>query len=238
MTLTQTHPDVVRFHGHECPGASLGARIADAAVRRLGRHAPGNELIAIGEIDSCALDAVQVIAGCTFGKRNLVHRDHGKNVFTFWRKADGAAVRVSARPGSDAYRDERTWELAEKVEAGTADDAEKALFARLQAQRIERILTVDEDALLLVQDVDDAVPSVKSLRPHEACEECGDQTSVSVLHNHRGRMLCPPCHLGAHGGELPADHGHGHHGHGHGHGHHGHDHSHPRAHAHAHGHGS
>ncbi len=234
MTLTDTHPDVVRFHGHECPGASLGARIADAAVRRLGRHAPGNELIAIGEIDSCALDAVQVVTGCTFGKRNLVHRDHGKNVFTFWRKADGAAVRVSARPGSDAYRDERTWDLAEKVEAKTADEAEKALFARLQAERIERILAVDEDALLIIEDVSDRAPAVKALRPHEACEECGDQTSVSVLHNHRGRMLCPPCHLGAHGGELPADHGH--HGHGHGHGH-GHDHSHPRAHAHAHGHG-
>jgi formylmethanofuran dehydrogenase subunit E len=228
VTLTDRYPELVRFHGHECPGAGVGARIAEAAIARLGLHEPGNELYAISETDSCAIDAVQVLTGCTYGKRNLVHQDNGKYAVTFWRRTDGAGVRVMARPGSEAYRDERTWELAEKVETGTATPAETAQFTELQTARIARILAAAAEDLLVVEDVAGDVPAVRALRPSEPCDDCGEQTSVAILHNHRGRMVCPPCHLAAHDGVLPPDHGH--------HGHH-HDHAHPRAHAHAYSHG-
>jgi formylmethanofuran dehydrogenase subunit E len=224
VTRTDSYTDVVRFHGHECPGAGLGLRIAELAVERLGRHEPGNEIIAVSETDSCALDAVQVLTGCTFGKRNLVHQDNGKNTFTFWRRTDGVGMRVKARPGSDAFRDDQIWALAEKIEADMATEEEAKLFAELQQARIERILAAPAEDLLIVEDVTDHVPAIKALRPSEPCEDCGDLTSVAILHNHRGRMLCPPCHQLAHGGALPADHGHGH----------GHGHDHPRAHPHQH----
>ncbi|MEV0130322.1 FmdE family protein [Dactylosporangium sp. NPDC050688] len=224
-TLNERYPEIVRFHGHECPGASVGARVAEVALARFGRHDTGNEVVAVSETDACAIDAVQVLTGCTYGKRNLVHQDNGKNVFTFWRRGDATGIRVSARPGGDAYRDEATWALAEKIEAGVASPQERAAFAVAQQARTARILAAPVEELLLVEEISGDVPAVKAVRPTEPCEDCGDQTSVATLHNHRGRMVCPACHLAAHGGVLPPDHGH-----------HGHDHAHPRAHAHAHAH--
>jgi formylmethanofuran dehydrogenase subunit E len=223
VNTTDAYRDVVRFHGHECPGAGVGTRIAEVAVARLGRHGPDNNLVAVSETDACALDAVQVLTGCTFGKRNMVHRDHGKNAFVFWRRSDGTGVRITVRPGSAAFRDDRTWALARKLDAGTATEAEAAQFAETQSTRLSRILTAPAEELLVVEELTGEAPAVKPLGPTEACEQCREQTSVNTLHNHRGRMICPPCHLAAHGGVLPPDHGHGHqHG----------DHAHPRAHSH------
>ncbi len=91
---------VIRFHGHLCGGILLGYRAAKAGLERLGaRRAEDEELIAIVENDSCAVDAVQVLTGCTFGKGNLFFRDHGKHVYTFALRPSGRAVRVSRKPG-------------------------------------------------------------------------------------------------------------------------------------------
>lgn len=210
-----TYTDVLRFHGHECPGAAVGLRMAEVAVARFGRNAKDNRVIAVSETDSCSVDAVQVVAGCTYGTRTLVHEDNGKNAFTFWRGSDGAAIRVKAKPGSDAYRSEEIWALAEKVEGGTATADEHRRFAELQSARIERILAAPVDDILLIEDVAGDAPAAKPLVPYDACADCGEQTSIATLHNHRGRIICPACHLAAHGGVMPPDHGHHHHDHHH-----------------------
>jgi len=206
VTRTEDYAEVVRFHGHECPGAALGLRIAETAVGRLGRHAPGNEIIALAETDICSVDAVQVITGCTTGKRNLRHADSGKNAFTFWRAGAADGLRVIARLGTDAYRDEQTWALSDKIEAGTATGEEAARFADLQRARIDRILAAPVEDLLDLKDVPVAAPERIAVPRSEPCAGCGEPTSVETLHQHRGRMLCPACHLDAHGGTLPAEH--------------------------------
>ncbi|MDH2428034.1 FmdE family protein [Sphaerisporangium sp. TRM90804] len=225
MDLTEQYDAVIRFHGHECPGAAVGTRIAMLAVSIYGRDTQANRLVAVGETDACAADAVQVLSGCTFGKRNLLHEDNGKVAFTFWSPADGTGIRVSAKPGSDVFRSEEIWALARKVETGAATAEENARFFESQSTRIQRILTAPVDDILAVEPVTGEPPRAKKLQPFAPCDGCAEQTSAGLLHNHRGQNLCPPCHLDAHGGELPADHadhghGHGHvHGHGHGHGH-------------------
>ncbi len=91
---------VVKFHGHFCGGILIGYHAAKAGLERLGaRRAADEELIAIVENDSCAVDAVQVLTGCTFGKGNLFFRDYGKHVYTFALRPSGRAVRVSRKPG-------------------------------------------------------------------------------------------------------------------------------------------
>ncbi|WP_214408493.1 FmdE family protein [Sphaerisporangium fuscum] len=221
MTHTDEYSQVTRFHGHECPGSAVGLRMAEIAVARLGRHSQDNEILAIGETDACAIDAVQVVTGCTLGNRHLVQEDNGKIAFTFWRVADGTGIRVSAKPGSEAFRGEEAWALARKVEAGTATDEERGRFKQGQAERVRRILAVPVEDLLVTETVSGEAPEAKKLQPHAPCDGCDEQTSTAVLHNHRGRMLCPPCHLEAHGGVLPPDHDH---------------HDHPHIHTHGHGH--
>ncbi len=220
------YTDVLRFHGHECPGAAVGLRMAEVAVARLGRNSRDNRVIAVSETDSCSVDAVQVVAGCTYGTRTLVHEDNGKNAFTFWRGSDGAGIRVKAKPGSDAFRSAEIWALATKVEDGTATADERQRFTELQSARIERILAAPVEDVLVVEQVDGEAPAAKPLAPYDACADCGEQTSIATLHNHRGRIICPACHLAAHGGVMPPDHGHHNPGHHHP-GHHPHDHHHP-----------
>jgi len=59
----------VEFHGHICPGLSIGYRAALAGMDRLNEErAPDEEIVAIVETDACSADAVQVLTGCTFGK--------------------------------------------------------------------------------------------------------------------------------------------------------------------------
>ncbi|MGW0767389.1 FmdE family protein [Streptomyces sp. NPDC002676] len=223
MNRKQSYDDVVAFHGHECPGAAFGVRVAEVAMARLGTPAEG--LVAVAENDTCALDAIQVLTDCTFGKRTLIHQDNGRNVYTFWDKTAGKGVRIRAKADSVVYRSEEIWELAEKVEDGTADTAEQERFAALQAERVGKLLELPEEEFLSVDEIEAEVPATKKVARVDNCEECGEPTSVETLHEHRGRMLCPVCHLDAHGGTLPANHGdHGHHPHSHAHKHHQHKH--------------
>ncbi|MBM4036552.1 MAG: formylmethanofuran dehydrogenase [Planctomycetes bacterium] len=98
---------VVKFHGHFCGGILIGYRAAKAALEHLAAgRAEDEELVAIVENDSCAVDAVQVLTGCTLGKGNLHFRDYGKHVYTFALRPSGRAVRVSRKPGRHLSHDE------------------------------------------------------------------------------------------------------------------------------------
>ncbi len=100
MIEPQTVQKVTDFHGHLCPGVAMGIRAAAVALDRVGAHSQHQEVVAIAETDVCAVDAIQVMTGCTLGKGNLVHHDHGKDVYTFVRRSDGRAIRLSALPGA------------------------------------------------------------------------------------------------------------------------------------------
>ena len=87
----------IAFHGHWCPGLAIGIRAAEWALQEIG-SARDEEIVAVVETDMCGVDAVQYLTGCTFGKGNLIHKDYGKNAFSFYEKKDGKAVRLVARP--------------------------------------------------------------------------------------------------------------------------------------------
>lgn len=82
------------FHGHLCPGLAMGIQAAQIALAQIGKHAMDEEVVAVVETDMCGVDAIQFLTGCTFGKGNLIHRDHGKSAFTFIRRSDNKAIRV------------------------------------------------------------------------------------------------------------------------------------------------
>ena len=87
--------NVVAFHGHLCMDIALGYRVAKAALRELACQRPRDEeLVAVVENDSCSVDAVQAITGCTFGKGNLVYRPYGKAAYAFYDRRSNRAVRI------------------------------------------------------------------------------------------------------------------------------------------------
>src|SRR3990172_5095832 len=141
--------DVVEFHGHICPGLVLGYRVSMLALKELGERAIDEELVAIVENNSCAVDAVQVMTGCTFGKGNLIFRDYGKQVYTFIKRPSGRSVRIVVHWQKPAESKEELamWELYAK--GGRSRKVLKFVHDR-KAAKVRHILDADEAVLMKI----------------------------------------------------------------------------------------
>lgn len=183
---------IIDFHGHMCAGLALGIRAAEVALDQIGPHSADEEVVAIVETDMCGVDAVQFMTGCTFGKGNLVHRDFGKNAYTFIRRSDGRAVRVSPKPRS-ALRDPAWYGLFAKMRAGTADQDEREEFRRLQQERSREVLEAPLDELYDVAEIDVPAPPPARILVSVECASCGEPTMETRIRRLDGRELCLPC---------------------------------------------
>ena len=189
----ETVEDIVRFHGHMCPGLAMGIRAAEAALREVGPHSVDEEVVTLTETDMCAVDAIQYLTGCTFGKGNLIHLDYGKNAYTFIRRSDGKAVRVSTRPGAFGRSPEYS-ELSARAREGTATEEEQARYEQLRKQRTEAILQAPEGELYAVEKLEGMeVPSMARIHNSVACAECGEPTMETRIHRLEDRDLCAAC---------------------------------------------
>lgn len=185
--------EAVRFHGHLCPGLIIGVRAARYALREIGAHSQDEEIVAVVETDMCAVDAIQSLVGCTFGKGNLIHRDHGKNAFTFYRRADGKGVRLITRPQAWGPRDPADEAIAARVRTGGGSADDKARYGALQAARTAEVLARDEAALFEITPVTTPPPLPARIQRSLACEECGEMTMETRTRRFADRVLCIPC---------------------------------------------
>ena len=202
MIDERTLDRVVEFHGHLCPGLAMGVQAAQIALREIGAHAKDEEVVAVVETDMCGVDAIQVLTGCTFGKGNLIHRDWGKNAFSFFRRSDGRAVRISLRP--DAWRrDPEHQELFARVRSGQASDVERARFQELHVAQSYDVLGLDPDSLYRVEELHAAPPRKARIHASIVCAECGEGTMETRVRRLDGRELCPPCFNAALAPEQP-----------------------------------
>jgi formylmethanofuran dehydrogenase subunit E len=80
----KSYNEAVAFHGHTCPGLALGYRAVECALQHLrtGRS-EDEDLVSIVENDACGVDAIQLVAGCSAGKSNLILQDFGKHAYRF-----------------------------------------------------------------------------------------------------------------------------------------------------------
>ena len=187
-----TVEQVIGFHGHMCPGLAMGIQAARLALREIGPHSMDEEVVAAVETDMCAVDAIQFLTGCTFGKGNLLHRDYGKNAYTFWRRADGKAVRISARP--DAWRrDPAQQELMAKVRRGEATEEEVAGFRVRHEANGRALLELDPEELYEVREIREGAPSKARLHGLMTCADCGESAMETRIRHFAGRQLCVEC---------------------------------------------
>jgi formylmethanofuran dehydrogenase subunit E len=192
--------DVVAFHGHLCPGLTLGVQAARIALREIGPHARDEEVVAVVETDMCGVDAIQFLTGCTFGKGNLIHRDYGKNAYTFHRRSDGRAIRIVGRKGA-WRRDPEHEELFAKVRGGgNATEEERERFQDLHRQSAVALLDVDPYELFEVTEVEGRPPQRARIHASVDCADCAESTMETRIRRLRGRDLCQPCFERALGG--------------------------------------
>jgi formylmethanofuran dehydrogenase subunit E len=202
MIDEQTLERVVEFHGHMCPGLAMGVQAAQLALREVGAHAKDEEVVAVVETDMCAVDAIQFLTGCTFGKGNLIHHDWGKNAFSFYRRSDGRAVRIAVRP--DAWtRDPEHQALFAKVRTGQATEAERARFGELHQSESRKVLELDPDTLYRVEEIAGPPPRKARIHASVTCARCGEGAMETRVRRLDGQELCPPCFDAALNGEEP-----------------------------------
>jgi len=187
----------VAFHGHRCVGQVLGVRLAISGCKALRIEEPRKEkrLIVFAEIDRCATDAIQVVTGCTLGKRTLKYLDYGKMAATFLDVTSGRAVRVSVLE----YARERAWQYA----PGARDRKD----AQLQAYAV-----MPDEELFVMQDVSVTVRPHDMPGPpafHVTCQACGERVNDGREVEVAGRTLCRGCAHGSYytpkGGAREAD---------------------------------
>jgi len=193
MTEPATLAKVIDFHGHMCPGLALGVRAAEVGLAEIGPHGADEEVVAIVETDMCAVDAIQFLTGCTFGKGNLVHRDHGKNAYTFVRRSDGRAVRVSMRAGGAGALDPAWKALFAKVRSHTASAEDRQQFFAMQQDRSERVLAAPLEELYDVLEADVEAPPPARILESVECASCGEPTMETRVRRLDGRELCQQC---------------------------------------------
>lgn len=191
--MDETIQKVRDFHGHLCGGLTMGVRAAQIALREIGPHSEDEEVVAIVETDMCAVDAIQMLTGCTFGKGNLIHRDYGKNAYTFIRRADGKAVRIVTRPDAWGQDNPERAALFQKVRAGTITPEEEKRYWELQGERALSILTVPEDQLFDVREVEAEIPRPARMHQSVQCDRCGEMTMETRIRRYEGQNLCIPC---------------------------------------------
>jgi formylmethanofuran dehydrogenase subunit E len=164
--------EIVRFHGHECPGLAIGYRMAVAAMEKLeSMRAEDEELVAIVENDACGVDALQCVTGCTFGKGNLLFRNYGKRVYTVYCRSTRKGVRVLFH-GKGIPED-----LHENRSALT-----------------DWILHSAADKMLSVTDAVIAEPEPAKIRKSIACAFCGEEVMESRIRQLHGKPACIPCY--------------------------------------------
>jgi len=188
----KTFGDVVAFHGHACPGLALGYRVSLYALKMLGDRASDEELTATVENSSCAVDAVQVLTGCTFGKGNLIFRDYGKHVYTFIGRPSGEGIRISV----DWISPEETEEeksMWERYMKGDRSEEVLNMVHNRKAKKIDIIMNAKDDKLFTVAKSGMVLPEEARIYPSVRCAGCNEKVMEPRARLRDGKIVCIPC---------------------------------------------
>jgi formylmethanofuran dehydrogenase subunit E len=165
------YAEIIKFHGHECPGLAIGYRMATAGLQFIeSAHASDEEIVSIVENDACGVDALQCVTGCTFGKGNLIFHDYGKHVYTIYSRSTRKGVRVvfNIEAIPDNIRDDRK-------------------------RYTEWILSAPAESVLSVTPVSVDEPEHAVIRDSVPCSKCGEAVMESRIKYLNKKPVCIPC---------------------------------------------
>jgi formylmethanofuran dehydrogenase subunit E len=178
----------IEFHGHLCPGLAIGYRVSKYVK---GHHprSEDEELVAIVENNSCSVDAVQQMLGCTFGKGNLIYKDYGKQVFTFYSRGEGKALRIYFKGDLSGRMDK----MRRRYFKGDLTDKERKEFEELREKVTQYLINTDDDEILSAREVDMPAPECARIYPSLKCKECGEGFMEICGRTANGKVLCKDC---------------------------------------------
>ena len=185
--------EVVAFHGHTCGGLAMGYKACELAIEKLGlSFSEDEEVVCITETDSCTVDAIQCVLGCTAGKGNLFINNWGKNAFSFYRRDNDTSVRVVADPEC-MPADPEMAALRPKVFSGEATQKEHDRFHTLSDMWIEKILKTPAEKMFTVKKTAELLPGHARIYNNVICSVCGEQVAEGLAPIIDDKHVCIPC---------------------------------------------
>jgi formylmethanofuran dehydrogenase subunit E len=185
--------DAVKFHGHECPGLWIGIRAAELCLRETGANTAENPVVCVTETDMCGVDAVQTLTGCTFGKGNLIHKDYGKNAFTFFNRNTQKGFRAVIRSGIFKEKEDEYKTLSDKAKSGKASARERKKFDALKKKHAREVMKIKPEELFSISRTEMPAPRPPYILQSKKCKNCGEMTMESRLRLLGGKAFCIPC---------------------------------------------
>lgn len=188
--------EVSKFHGHVCPGLTIGYMAARAGIEELCVDRDiDEELVTIVENDACGVDAVQVVTGCTIGKGNLIYRDYGKQAFTFICRDSGKAVRVVLKSDFNIENlDPELSELRPRVMSGTATESETLDFRTRMNCISEYMREMPAEEIFDIKHVNVEIPRKARIFNSVKCSKCGEMFAESRARMENGEIVCISCY--------------------------------------------
>ena len=156
------------FHGHVCPGLTIGYRAALYAIDLLGlTFSDDEQVVCIAENDACGVDAIQAILGCSIGKGNLLFHMRGKQAFSFYNRKTGKSVRLVLKAKPRNMTREETFDYYHSC----ADD---------------EMFDVKETKIRL--------PEQARIFDSYVCDCCGETTGANWIRLSGDKKLCLDCY--------------------------------------------
>jgi formylmethanofuran dehydrogenase subunit E len=187
---------VTEFHGHVCPGSAIGYKAAEIAIKELySSFSEDEELVCITENDTCAVDAIQVVTGCTFGKGNLIFHDYEKQAYTFINRESKESVRISMKSSFSIDKiDPNLSKLRVKVNSGKASELEKEDLKKIIAKVSEEIINIPDDEIFNIEHVKAKTPEKARIFKSVKCQECNEMVSMHRVKQIDDEYYCIPCY--------------------------------------------
>ena len=183
----------IDFHGHCCPGLTIGYLAAKAALAHLKvERAADEELVTIVESDGCGIDAVQVLLGCTIGKGNLIYKDYGKQAYTIGNRSTGQAVRIVMTGDMVPLTTEQE-SIKTAVFSEQATPEQEEAWHKLQSERTAHLLATPFEEIFKIQDVELKLPSEAKIFNSVICEYCGEKVMEARARLKNGKIACLAC---------------------------------------------
>ncbi|MHA1791243.1 MAG: tRNA (N6-threonylcarbamoyladenosine(37)-N6)-methyltransferase TrmO [Promethearchaeota archaeon] len=193
-----------KLHGHYCKALALGVMMGARAMKILGAfgHSDGMEnVLAIVEMNHCAVDGIQHVTGCTFGNNALIFKDIGKTAMTLAkRKGDTCkGIRIALKPipwEQIAGNDPEIEELFEKVvkkREGTSEEKNK--LKKLSIKKSISVVKSKFEDLFKIEKVEFPSPSWAPIFDNVQCAGCGEfvMKSRAILNDDGKTWSCYTC---------------------------------------------
>ncbi|MBN2524860.1 MAG: SAM-dependent methyltransferase [Deltaproteobacteria bacterium] len=188
------------LHGHYCPGLSMGVVAGAAGMRYWQETSDGLEdIVAIVEVNSCMVDGIQFVTGCSIGNNGLIYKDFGKTAVTIAKRSTKEGIRFLLKPDfhQSLKKDNPAFtELFTQVIVNQNRDPQ--LVKKFKAASTEasfHLLKWPLDKLFDQKLVTADIPDYAPIRDSHICENCME-SYMDIKAGNENR--CLPCSGKAH----------------------------------------